>query len=235
MDLVRDVSSAGHSIRKAAGLRARLPLRSLTVAGRADDTLASLSELIASEVNVKEVRFSSDNVDLADEILAIVPSVLGPRLGGTTQSVIAAARQGEWVKTPDGGIEAGGVRLEAGEYALRLRPRDEKASRVLAGGDGLVVLDLATDPELEAEGVARDLVRLIQQARRDAGLNVSDRITVQLWVGEGVAAAVAEWLEYVSAQVLADSIEVNLAVAEEIEEGDNELPVTVAVERSRPN
>jgi isoleucyl-tRNA synthetase len=208
MDLVREVSSAGHSIRKAAGQRSRLPLRSLTVAGRADESLAALSDLIASELNVKDVRFATDVGDLADEVLAVVPAVLGPRLGGDTQVVIGAARRGEWTKSPDGEVEVGGVPLRSGEYSLQLRPVDAKASRLLSGGTSLVVLDLETDTELEAEGVARDLVRLIQQARREAGLNVSDRITVRLGVEPSVAAALASWLEYVATQVLATEIEI---------------------------
>ena len=236
MDLVREVSSAGHSIRKAAGLRARLPLRVLTLAGQPDERLVSLADLVASELNVKEVRFSSDIGDLADEVLAIVPSVLGPRLGPETQSVITAARRGEWAKTPDGGVEVAGVQLQPDEYALRLRPRDERASRVLPGGGGVVVLDLETDPELEAEGLARDLVRLIQQARRDAGLHVSDRITVSLGVTPAVASAVGNWLDYVSAQVLADAIRLETAAEDgsgSTGEGDD-LPVTIALERAAP-
>jgi isoleucyl-tRNA synthetase len=207
MDLVREVASAGHSIRKAAGLRARLPLRSLTVAGRADDGLVALADLIASEVNVKDVRFSDDVSGLAEEVLAIVPSALGPRLGQATQAVIAAARRGEWVQSPDGTVEVAGAPLLAGEYALQLRPVAEKAARVLAGGTGIVVLDLETDEALESEGLARDIVRLVQQARRDAGLNVSDRIRLRLGVTPSVAAALQPWLGYVSSQVLAESIE----------------------------
>jgi isoleucyl-tRNA synthetase len=207
MDLVREVCSAGHSIRKAAGLRARLPLRSLTVAGRSDESLARLADLIVSEVNVKEVRFSSEVGDLADEVLVVVPAMLGPRIGGATQTVIGAARRGEWARTPDGAVDVGGVRLHPGEYSLQLRPVDDKASRLLPSGTSLVVLDLDTDAELENEGVARDLVRLIQQARRDAGLNVTDRITVRLGVPPSVAAAVETWLDYIAAQVLANEIE----------------------------
>jgi len=231
MDLVREVSSAGHSIRKAASLRARLPLRSLTVAGWADESLAGLADLIASEVNVKDVRFTADVSELADEALAIVPSVLGPRLGAATQVVIAAARRGDWATTPDGGVEVADIGLQPGEYALQLRPRHEKASRLLGGGRGLVVLDLETDSELEAEGIARDLVRLIQQARRDAGLHVSDRITLRLGLSPEMASAVRGWLDYVSSQVLADSIRLETA-AGDVAGGDR--PVSVRLERARP-
>jgi isoleucyl-tRNA synthetase len=190
--------------------------------------LVGLADLIASELNVKDVRFSSEVHDLADVVIAIVPSVLGPRLGGATQAVIGAARRGEWSRTPEGDVEVAGVRLSPSEYALQLRPRDEAASRVLPGGDGLVVLDLGTDHELEAEGVARDLVRLIQQARRDAGLNVSDRITLRLGVSPATADAVRDWLDYVSGQVLADAIHLDTSAS------GAEAPVKIGFEVTTP-
>jgi isoleucyl-tRNA synthetase len=238
MDLARDVSSAGHSIRKAAGHRARLPLRSLTVAGRADGSLALLAGLIASEVNVKHVVFATQVGDLAEEVLAVLPAVLGPRLGGETQAVIGAARRGEWTRTPDGAVEVGGVALAADEYSLQLRPVDDKASRLLPGGTGLVVLDLDTDEDLTAEGLARDLVRLVQQARRDSGLDVTDRISVRLGVPASVASAVEGWLDYIASQVLASSLDVvtvdDRAVIGQVSSqrhGDGLPPVSIHVER----
>src|SRR5207247_10714985 len=75
-----------------------------------------------------------------------------------------------------GVVTAGGIELRAGEYTLRLVAADEERSATLAANAGLVVLDTEVTPELEAEGQARDLVRAVQQARRDAALHVSDRI-----------------------------------------------------------
>jgi isoleucyl-tRNA synthetase len=210
MDLVREISSAGHSIRKAAGRRARLPLRTLTVAGPAAERLATdgaeaLVSLVAEEVNVKRVVLEPQVDSVANQVLVIVPSILGPRLGARTQAVIAAAKRGEWAATADG-VEIAGTRLNAGEYSLQLRPTDETASRLLPGSQGLVTLDLETDADLEAEGLARDLVRLIQQARRDAGLDVADRVHVQLELVPNVAAAAERWHDYISAQVLANRL-----------------------------
>ncbi|MHB1510171.1 MAG: isoleucine--tRNA ligase [Acidimicrobiales bacterium] len=243
MDLVREVCSAGHSIRKAAGRRARLPLRTLTVSGRAGEHLSGMTELaalIASELNVKQVRFTDDMDHLADETLAVMPSVLGPRLGATTQAVIAAARRGEWSRAPEGGVVAGGVRIEPGEYEIRLRPRDEKSSRVLPRGDGLVVLDIEIDSELEDEGIARDLVRLVQQARRDAGLAVTDRIALDIGLPPAAAAAALAWVAYISAQVLADTVNIepreNGDATDAAEHGHgagpDPLAVTIALRRA---
>ncbi|HKH88529.1 MAG TPA: class I tRNA ligase family protein, partial [Acidimicrobiales bacterium] len=227
MDLVREISSAGHSIRKAAGRRARLPLRTLTVAGPAAERLSSndaeaLVALIVDEVNVKRVVLEDHVEAIANQVLVVVPSVLGPRLGSATQAVIAGARRGEWTKTPDG-VEVAGTRLVGGEYSLQLRPLDETASRLLPGGHGLVMLDLETDGDLEAEGVARDLVRLIQQARREAGLDVADRIHVRIEVAPVTAEAAERWRDYISAQVLAKQLTIVPATDNCSDDGDQSV------------
>ena len=206
MDLVRDVCSAGHSIRKATGLRARLPLRSVTIASGQADRLGPFVDLIADELNVKDVRLSGDVAGVAERVLAIVPAVLGPRLGADTQKVIGAARRGEWTATPEG-VTVAGHDLRQGEYVLRLQPADESTSRVLASGTGIVSLDIVPDDDLADEGAARDLVRMIQQERRSAGLSVSDRIHLDVVVEHG-GRPLGSWRSYVMAQTLASELEV---------------------------
>ncbi len=208
MDLAREVCSAGHSIRKAAGRRARLPLSSLTVAAPGAGRLLAYADLIADEVNVQQVKLVETVGDLAETVLNVIPAVLGPRLGERTQHVIAATRRGDWSRLADGSVEAGGVRLENGEFELRLRPSQPGSSRTLPGEVGIVALDLETTPELEAEGLARDVIRFVQRARRDAGLRVTDRI--RLWIGlpNASAAVVERWKAHIAAQVLAIEIEI---------------------------
>ena len=103
------------------------------------------------------------------------PRVLGPRLGGQVQQVIRAVKAGSWTQAGDR-VEAAGVVLEPGEYELKLAAADPDSTSALPGNTGLIALDLRVTPELAAEGTARDVVRIVQQARRDAGLAVSDRI-----------------------------------------------------------
>jgi isoleucyl-tRNA synthetase len=208
MDLAREVCSAGHSIRKAAGRRARLPLSSLTVAAPGAGRLLDYADLIADEVNVQQVKLAETVGELAETVLNIIPAVLGPRLGERTQHVIAATRKGEWSQLPDGTVEAGGVKLEPGEFELRLRPSDPASSRSLPGEVGIVALDLETTPELEAEGLARDVIRFVQRARREAGLNVTDRIRLRIALPDASAAVVERWKAHIAAQVLATEIEI---------------------------
>ena len=107
--------------------------------------------------------------------LAVNPRLLGPRLGAQVQQVIRAVKAGDWTRTGER-VSAAGVELEPGEYELRLAAADPDSTSALPGNAGLIALDTRVTPELAAEGAARDVVRVVQQARRDAGLSVSDRI-----------------------------------------------------------
>lgn len=208
MDLVREICSAAHSIRKASGLRARLPLRSLTFAGESIAGLEELTALIADEVNVKEVRLSTDVAAFSQQRLSLIPAALGPRLGGRTQEAINAVKRGEWTRKADGTIIAGEIELLEGEYELKAVAADEQSGRVLPDRVGVVVLDCQPDLELEAEGTARDVVRNIQEARKAAGLHISDRIELSLTLPEEIAELIGEHLGWIAAQTLATEIEI---------------------------
>ncbi|MBQ1070816.1 DUF5915 domain-containing protein, partial [Micromonospora sp. D75] len=206
MDNVRAVASAALSLRKAKGLRVRLPLAKLTVASPVAAQLRPFADLVADEVNVKEVVLSDEVSAYCQQVLTVVPRALGPRVGKAVQQVIKAVKAGEW-ELRDGAPVAAGVTLAEGEYELRLVAADAEHSAPLPGGEGVVVLDTEVTPELAAEGLARDVVRVVQQARRDADLDVSDRITVAVSASEDVRAAVAAYTEFVAREVLADSID----------------------------
>ena len=208
MDLAREVCSAGHSIRKAAGRRARLPLSALTVAAPGASGLLAYADLIADEVNVQQVKLSDTVGDLAETALNVLPAALGPRLGPSTQQVIAAAHKGDWKRLPDGTVQVGGIDLLPGEFELRLRPSEPASSRSLPGEAGIVALDLETTAELEAEGTARDVIRLVQRARRDADLQVTDRIELSIKLSDELVPVLEKWRDHIATQVLASSIEI---------------------------
>ncbi len=208
MDRVRDVCSAGHSIRKAQGLRARLPLRTLTVAGPDVETLRPFVDLIRDEVNVKDVVLSTDVDAFASRSLAVVFKVAAPRLGPATQKVAGAAKRGDWDLLADGTAVVGGETLEAGEFELRLVPHSVDATRPLPGRVGLVVLDLDVDDKLAEEGTARDIVRLVQARRRELDLDVTDRIELGLRAPAAVVDAVERWKDWIASQTLALTVDV---------------------------
>jgi isoleucyl-tRNA synthetase len=210
MDLVRIVCSTALGLRKAHQLRVRLPLATLTIAHPGAKALAPFTGLIADEVNVKTVELAGDPASLGRFELAVNPRVLGPRIGGQVQQVIRAVKAGGWAQSGDG-IVAAGVRLEPGEYDLKLVAADAGSTSALPGHTGLIALDLAVTPELAAEGTARDVVRVVQQARRDAGLDVSDRIRLTVGADGEVAAAVRAHAGFVTAETLATTLDVRPA------------------------
>jgi isoleucyl-tRNA synthetase len=160
---------------------------------------------------VKEVVVADDMAAYGGFQLVPNSPVLGPKLGADMKKVMTAARSGDWQANPDGSANVGGVRLEPGEFQLRLVPKDGVTSAPLSTNDAVVVLDTAVTPELEREGLARDLVRLIQQARKDAGLHVSDRIALWFEFGELGRAAFAEHRSFVLEQVLGASVDAGAA------------------------
>lgn len=213
MDVVRDVCSATSALRKGANLRNRLPLAELTVVVTGAATLADFAGIIRDEVNVKTVTLlDADAPEAAaygvSQKLTVNARAAGPRLGKDVQLAIKGSKSGDWSVAEDGTVTAGGLALVEGEYTLETAAADsdgDSATGVLPHG-GFVVLDTALTPELEAEGVARDLVRAVQQARRDAGLDVSDRIALSLAGPDDVLSAARAHEELVAGETLATSV-----------------------------
>ncbi|WP_249337380.1 isoleucine--tRNA ligase [Tsukamurella paurometabola] len=206
MDEVRDVCSVASSVRKANKLRVRLPLHTLTVAGPGAEKLAPFASIIADEVNVRDVQVSPDADAYGRVEIAVNARAAGPRLGKDVQTVIKAVKSGDYT-VADGVVTAAGIALQDGEYTRRLVAAAPDSTAELPDGAGLVVLDLSVDAELEAEGWAKDRIRELQEARRAAGLDVSDRISLVLDVPAEHAAAARTHQELIAGEVLATSLE----------------------------
>lgn len=217
MDQVREVCSAGSSVRKAHQLRVRLPLPKLTVAVDDPQRLAPFTDLIADELNVKAVELTDDIARYGRFDLAVNAKVAGPRLGKDVQAAIKAVKAGEGVVNPDGSLSAGPVVLLEGEYTSKLVAADPQYTVALPDGAGLVVLDSAVTPELEAEGWAKDRIRELQELRKTSGLDVSDRISVVI----AVPAERLQWAEN-HAELIAGEI-----LATRFEFGDPADPVEI--------
>ncbi|RJQ67133.1 isoleucine--tRNA ligase [Pseudonocardiaceae bacterium YIM PH 21723] len=206
MDEVRQVCSTAQALRKANKLRVRLPLPKLVVAAHDAEALRPFVDIIADEVNVKQVELTTDVAAHGHFELTVNARACGPRLGKAVQSVIKAVKAGEWTTNADGQIEAAGVVLLENEYEQRLVSADPGAASALPGGAGLVVLDTEVTPELAAEGLARDVVRAVQQARRAEDLDVADRIELTVDGTPGTIAAVRTHQEFVAGETLATTV-----------------------------
>ncbi|MCB0894134.1 MAG: isoleucine--tRNA ligase, partial [Nocardioidaceae bacterium] len=215
MDVVREVCSATSALRKAGNLRNRLPLSTLTVVVPDPGALAGFDGIVRDEVNVKAVRLLSVDSDEAasygvEQKLTVNARAAGPRLGRDVQTAIKGSKSGDWSVAEDGTVTAGGLALQEGEYTLETVAGSADggtATGVLRSG-GFVVLDTLVTPELAAEGLARNLVRAVQQARRDAGLDVSDRIALTIGGSPAVVAAATTHRDLITGETLATSYDV---------------------------
>ncbi|MFS0703187.1 isoleucine--tRNA ligase [Cellulomonas sp. 179-A 9B4 NHS] len=221
MDEVRAVVSAALGLRKAHQVRVRQPLRRLTVAVADPAALAPYTDLLAAELNVKHVDTVTADLATAEgfgitQRLAVNARAAGPRLGRGVQAVITAARAGAWRQDGDAVVvttDDGDVALEPAEYELTTvvaggEGGDATVAATVLPGGSFVVLDLALDDALRAEGYARDVVRAVQDARKAAGLHVADRIDLTLTVPADRVAAVEAHREFVAAETLATGLSV---------------------------
>lgn len=207
MDLVREVASAGSSLRKAKKLRVRLPLPKLTVAVADPHRLGPYRDLIADELNVKAVELSDDIAAHGRFELTVNARVAGPRIGKDVQAAIKAVKAGEAVVNDDGTLSAGPAVLLPEEYSSRLVAADPEFTAALSDGAGLVVLDGTVTPELEAEGWAKDRIRELQELRKTTGLEVSDRISVVMSVPAEQQPWAQTHRDLIAGEILATSFE----------------------------
>ncbi|MEO5535300.1 MAG: isoleucine--tRNA ligase [Pseudolysinimonas sp.] len=235
MDEVRAVASAGLALRKVRQLRVRLPLARLTVVADAGG-LDQFADILREELNLKDVVFTplveSSLGDFGIERrLTVNARAVGPRLGKDVQRIIQAAKAGNW--TQDGSaVVVDGTPLEDGEFELELFAADPEAAVAFLPGGGFVVLDTTVTPELEAEGLARDVIRAVQQARKDANLDVSDRIALTIHGDDLAVVAVGIHRDLIAGETLATTLEVTAGKNGATAVGAGSM-VSIEVERSK--
>jgi len=210
MDRTREICSTASALRKADKLRARLPLASLTVVTGNPVALQRFSDLIRDEVNVKQVRLLGlEDAEAAGfgstRRLVVNARAAGPRLGRDVQAVIRASKSGDWSVDEDGAVYAAGRRLETGEFTIEQAYQEgqQHLHHRELHGSGLIALDTLVTPELAREGLVNDLVRAVQQARRDSGLHVSDRISLTVTGDEAVFDATVAHRDHLVGETLA--------------------------------
>jgi len=206
MDRIRDAASTALRLREDEGIRVRLPLSSMVIAGPGSSSLSNFLELLTDEVNVKKIELTEDLDKYATYSLQPNGSLLGPRLGKEVQSVFTAAKNGDWELNKDGTAKVANILLSKEEFDLGLQPHEGITAATLNSGDAIIVLDTEITEDLAKEGIARDVIRQVQQARRDAELVVTDRIQIWLDGGETVIEGVKAFEKYVASQILATEI-----------------------------
>ncbi len=206
MDKIRSICSTGLAVRKTNNLRVRLPLSSLIYVAPNASSILPYVDLIRDEVNVKQVHLSEDMEQYCDFNIQINPTAVAT-LGSTMQDAMKACAQTQWELNEDGTLNILGYVLKPSEFNKRLKLKKGIAGQELSSSNGVVILDIAVTKELEEEGIVRDLIRLVQQLRKDAGKNVSDKIQLHLETSAKLTTAIENHKQYFCEQTLANSIE----------------------------
>lgn len=215
MAAVQTATGLGHSLRKEFKLKVRQPLAKAHIASSETRLLSFLEEqkhLIADELNVKDVLFSTDEKQFVS--LKAKPNfrILGKKVGKNmkaAQSVIDAFDQKQLATLMNGN----NVTITLDNESYILTPEDVQVERLvhegtIAANDGhlTIALDTALNDDLIKEGLAREIVNKINTMRREAGLAVSDRISLKIQSSDKVKVCIDEYKEYIFGEVLARDI-----------------------------
>ena len=214
MSLAQQATSMILSLRKRAEKNVRQPLQKAVIPAPDQETLEALlrvEDLIKSEVNVKElviVRAEDSEIKLVKKIKPNF-KVLGKKVGGMMKQLAAAIAQ--MSQDDIAAFEAAGT-FTLCDYALvaedvDIITEDMPGWLVANNGTITIALDIELTPALIEEGIARELINRIQNLRKSSGLEITDRIAVQLENREEIAAAVTNCNDYIASQVLATSLE----------------------------
>lgn len=222
MDLVKEICSVALFLRDKENLRVRLPLNQIKIIGNDIEDLKKYKDIIADEVNVKNVIFESDIDKIATFVIEVDLKKLGSKYGEKLRDIMKAVKENKWKKADDDKIEIANTILEKDEYSIKLKPKKEsKNMQALSNNKAIIELDFNITPELELEGLARDLIRIIQQNRKDANLVLSDRITLSLKTSsQKLIKAIQDNAEYIKNQTLAKELDIVDNISEEFSFGE---------------
>ena len=238
MEYAQRIVSLGFSLRKAGNVRVRQPLSKLLIPvldATFEAQLKQVEDLILQELNVKSIEYVGG--DALSKTIKPNFRVLGKKVG--KQMKLAAAAITALDATAIATLERDGqydIDLDGTSYTLTTEDVDIQAAdipgwEIASDGPLTVALDLTLTPALEQEGLARELVNRIQNLRKAAGLEVTDRIQVTLSPNDALAAAVAVHGDYVRSEVLADQISTDDSARGTEEDFGEAGVVQVGVER----
>jgi isoleucyl-tRNA synthetase len=239
MELARQVASLGHAARSEARIKVRQPLpRAIVLLPPSTSLRDEVVAEVAAELNVKQVEVVTSLEGLLD--YSVVPNfkALGPRLGkrlprlrellvGLDGADVRAALEADGAYT----LDVDGDPVTLGPDDLQVRARQHENLTLAQDGALAVALDLTVDDELRAEGIARELVRMVNDRRKAAGLDLSDRIELRLSAGPQIAEAARRHGKWIADEVLAVDFNVSdFAVPDVdwgVEWGESEPDATV--------
>lgn len=207
MGILLRLVNLGRAARAQSGIRVRQPLPALRIVPRnpGDEVaVAPLLDQLRDELNVKAVTFVDKPEDLVRRVVRPRREILGPKYGRRFPHILRALEAGEYRYVEDGAVEVAGHRLGPEEIEVRTVPRPGLAA---VEGDGFVVaLETEIAPELRAEGQARELVHRLQIMRKEAGLQVADRIVTSYEGGDNLKDVIRTHEPYIRQETLSTDL-----------------------------
>jgi len=238
MRLAQDASSLILSLRKKVSIKVRQPLQRVLIpvlSKSMEQQLRKVEDLIKTEVNVKEVHYLSDTEGFIKKRIKPNFVALGKKLGPkmkVVSSALARFTQEDILKIEKEGqynlpIDGEAVTLQLSE--VEITSEEIPGWTVANKGSLTVALDVTVTPELENEGNAREFVNRIQKIRKESGFELTDRIVVKVAASNGLKNSLAQFNDYICAEILADKLELVPEIEEgtEIEINDTSLKVIV--------
>ncbi|WP_303271164.1 DUF5915 domain-containing protein, partial [uncultured Alistipes sp.] len=212
MALAQRVTSLVLALRRKVSIKVRQPLQKILIPvldPATGEELRAVSELIAGEVNVKQVELIADTTGIITKRIKPNFKTLGPRYGKQMKQIaalVATFTQEDIARieaAEESTLEIGGERLTVTPADFEIASEDMPGWLVASEGKLTVALDITLTDELRAEGVARELINRIQNLRKDSGFEVTDRIRVAIERKAAVADAVERHADYIAQQTLA--------------------------------
>jgi isoleucyl-tRNA synthetase len=227
MQMAQSISSLALSLRKKEMIKVRQPLKRIMIPvldSNTKEQIAEVAELIKSEINVKTIEFIDDTSGILVKDVKPNFKVLGPRFGKEMKHVAQAIQKMdakaishiESRKTIE--LQVNGETTTISLEEVEILSQDIEGWLVASGNGLTVALDVTLNEELINEGIARELVNRIQNLRKDSGLEVTDRIIINLQDGKFLSKAVHDNLDYIKTETLTNTIN----LTEKVENG---LPI----------
>jgi isoleucyl-tRNA synthetase len=205
--IIRTIVNLGHSVRSKAKIKVRQPLSMVEIAlpdGISTDLVESHKEVVLEELNVKELKFIAEAGDIVERSVVPNPKLLGPKYGKDVQAIIQMIKSGKYEIEGDL-VKVGGFELSGEEVEIGFKGKE---GFDVESDEGIVVaLDTNITDDLKKEGYARDIVRMIQEMRKEADYEVDDRIYVSIEAGGIVDEAITQFSDYIMTETLASEIQ----------------------------
>ncbi len=202
--IIRQIVTLGHAVRDKANIKVRQPLALAQVglpANVNEKMVIAQKNVICEELNVKNLIILKDVGEFVKRVVTPNAKVLGPRYGKDVQTIIKAAKAGEFELSGDGTVKVAGFVLGPDEFEMGFQGKP--GLDVESNGGISVVLDTVISDSLKQEGQAREIVRLIQDLRKEADYKVDDRIYVLVQAAAPVSEAILAFADYIKRETLA--------------------------------